>query len=58
MVLLLAKLVYLMGSPVNNDKKIINKIRSVASGSIYNIYSKNDWILAYAYRASVLSLFI
>lgn len=45
--------VILMGSPITINKKEWEMIRELIPGKIINIYSKNDWILAYLYRANV-----
>ncbi|KAJ6096430.1 hypothetical protein N7486_007176 [Penicillium sp. IBT 16267x] len=48
--------VILMGSPTPSDKEYWQRIRSVVSGRVVNVYSENDSVLAFLYRTSSLQL--
>ncbi len=44
--------VVLMGTPAPSDAKTWRALRSVVSGRLVNVYSENDYILAFLYRTS------
>lgn len=44
--------VVLIGSPVPSNPENWRAMRSVVSGKMYNVYSNNDYILAFLYRAT------
>jgi pimeloyl-ACP methyl ester carboxylesterase len=44
--------VVLIGSPIPSTPDNWRAMRSVVSGRIYNVYSNNDYILAFLYRAT------
>jgi hypothetical protein len=46
----------LMGTPAPSDDKIWRTLRSVVSGRLVNVYSENDYILAFLYRTSSIHL--
>lgn len=46
--------VVFVGAPVPSDRHHWEAIRSVVSGKMYNVYSENDYLLAFMYRASSL----
>ncbi len=46
--------VVLIGSPVPSDPNNWTVMQSVVSGNIVNVYSQNDYILAFLYRATSL----
>jgi hypothetical protein len=48
--------VALMGTPAPSDDKIWRALRSVVSGRLVNVYSENDYILAFLYRTSSIRL--
>jgi hypothetical protein len=48
--------VVLLGSPVPSDATDWRKIRSVVSGRVVNVFSTNDYILAFLYRTSSIQL--
>ncbi|KAE9372163.1 DUF726-domain-containing protein, partial [Stipitochalara longipes BDJ] len=48
--------VVLIGSPVPSTSDNWRAMRSVVSGKIYNVYSNNDYILAFLYRATSIQL--
>ncbi|KAJ5513227.1 hypothetical protein N7463_002779 [Penicillium fimorum] len=48
--------VILMGSPTPSDTEDWQKIRSVVSGRVVNVFSENDSVLAFLYRTSSLQL--
>ncbi|KAF2865324.1 hypothetical protein BDV95DRAFT_586714 [Massariosphaeria phaeospora] len=48
--------VVLLGSPCPSDAADWRKIRSVVSGRVVNVYSENDYILAFLYRTSSVQL--
>jgi hypothetical protein len=48
--------VILMGSPTPSNKEPWQKIRSVVSGRVVNVYSENDSVLAFLYRTSSMQL--
>ncbi|KAJ5583468.1 hypothetical protein N7535_002088 [Penicillium sp. DV-2018c] len=52
----LVESVILMGSPTPSDMEDWQKIRSVVSGRVVNVYSENDSVLAFLYRTSSLQL--
>lgn len=48
--------VILMGSPTPSNAEHWQKIRSVVSGRVVNVYSENDSVLAFLYRTSSMQL--
>lgn len=48
--------VVLMGSPVPSDDDVWRSMRSVVGGRLINVYSTNDYILAFMYRTSSAQL--
>ncbi|KAJ6008471.1 hypothetical protein N7540_012447 [Penicillium herquei] len=52
----LVESVILMGSPTPSDAEYWQRIRSVVSGRVVNVYSENDSVLAFLYRTSSLQL--
>jgi hypothetical protein len=48
--------VALLGSPTPSDAADWRKIRSVVSGRVVNVFSTNDYILAFLYRTSSIQL--
>ncbi|KAK4191811.1 hypothetical protein QBC35DRAFT_448006 [Podospora australis] len=48
--------VVFIGAPVPSDKQHWHMMRSVVSGKIFNVYSKNDMLLAFLYRATSIQL--
>ncbi|KAJ6188674.1 hypothetical protein N7519_003582 [Penicillium mononematosum] len=52
----LVESVILMGSPTPSDTEDWQKIRSVVSGRVVNVFSGNDSVLAFLYRTSSLQL--
>lgn len=50
----LVESVCLMGSPVPSDPLVWRRIRSVVAGRVINVYSTNDYLLAFLYRANNL----
>ncbi|KAJ5720453.1 uncharacterized protein N7483_008387 [Penicillium malachiteum] len=52
----LVESVILMGSPTPSDADYWQRIRSVVSGRVVNVYSENDSVLAFLYRTSSLQL--
>ncbi|OQE22238.1 hypothetical protein PENFLA_c013G05259 [Penicillium flavigenum] len=52
----LVESVILMGSPTPSDTEDWQKIRSVVSGRVVNVFSENDSVLAFLYRTSSLQL--
>jgi len=48
--------VVLMGAPVPSDDDVWRSMRSVVSGRLVNVYSTNDYILAFLYRTSSVQL--
>ncbi|KAK9849977.1 hypothetical protein MYU51_012717 [Penicillium brevicompactum] len=52
----LVESVILMGSPTPSNKEYWQKIRSVVSGRVVNVYSENDSVLAFLYRTSSMQL--
>jgi hypothetical protein len=52
----LVESVALMGTPAPSDEKIWRALRSVVSGRLVNVYSENDYILAFLYRTSSIHL--
>ncbi|CAG7916302.1 unnamed protein product [Penicillium olsonii] len=48
--------VILMGSPTPSNTEHWQKIRSVVSGRVVNVYSENDSVLAFLYRTSSMQL--
>jgi pimeloyl-ACP methyl ester carboxylesterase len=48
--------VVLIGSPVPSTSENWRVMRSVVSGKMYNVYSNNDYILAFLYRATSIQL--
>ncbi|CAG8033765.1 unnamed protein product [Penicillium salamii] len=52
----LVESVILMGSPTPSNTEHWQKIRSVVSGRVVNVYSENDSVLAFLYRTSSMQL--
>ncbi|KAJ5959349.1 uncharacterized protein N7479_006499 [Penicillium vulpinum] len=52
----LIETVIMMGSPTPSDTEGWQKIRSVVSGRVVNVFSENDSVLAFLYRTSSLQL--
>ncbi|KAF4762969.1 hypothetical protein HAV15_001332 [Penicillium sp. str.  len=52
----LVESVIMMGSPTPSDTEDWQKIRSVVSGRVVNVFSENDSVLAFLYRTSSLQL--
>ncbi|KAF2708370.1 DUF726-domain-containing protein [Pleomassaria siparia CBS 279.74] len=52
----LVESVVLLGSPCPSDAADWRKIRSVVSGRVVNVFSTNDYILAFLYRTSSIQL--
>lgn len=50
----LVESVCVMGAPVPSDPLVWRRIRSVVAGRIVNVYSANDYLLAFLYRANSL----
>jgi hypothetical protein len=50
----LVESVVLMGTPAPSDAKDWRAMRSVVSGRLVNVYSENDYILAFLYRTSAI----
>lgn len=48
--------VVLMGAPVPSDDHVWRSMRSVVSGRLINVFSTNDYILAFLYRTSSAQL--
>lgn len=48
--------VVFIGAPVPSNKKHWQVMRSVVSGKLFNVYSEQDWILAFLYRATSIQL--
>lgn len=48
--------VVLIGSPIPSTKRNWQVMKSVVSGRITNVYSENDYILAFLYRATSIQL--
>jgi len=48
--------VVLIGSPVPSDDEVWRSMRSVVTGRVINVYSENDYILAFLYRTSSVQL--
>ena len=44
----------LMGSPIPSDVNTWRKMRTAVSGRLVNVYSENDYLLAFLYRTSSL----
>jgi hypothetical protein len=52
----LVESVVLIGSPVPSNSNNWRIMRSVVSGKLINVYSENDYILAFLYRATTIQL--
>lgn len=50
----LVESVVLMGTPAPSDAAVWRAMRSVVSGRLVNVYSENDYILAFLYRTSAI----
>ncbi|KAK3329533.1 hypothetical protein B0H66DRAFT_28974 [Apodospora peruviana] len=48
--------VVFIGAPVPSNSQHWQLMRSVVSGKIYNVYSENDYLLAFLYRATSIQL--
>ncbi|KAK0657129.1 hypothetical protein B0T16DRAFT_52614 [Cercophora newfieldiana] len=48
--------VVLIGSPVPSNRDHWMLMRTMVSGKIYNVYSENDYLLAFLYRATSVQL--
>ncbi|KAK3987021.1 hypothetical protein QBC44DRAFT_332067 [Cladorrhinum sp. PSN332] len=48
--------VVFIGAPVPSNRHHWQEIRSVVSGKMFNVYSKNDYLLAFLYRATSIQL--
>ncbi|KAI1608655.1 hypothetical protein EDD36DRAFT_447476 [Exophiala viscosa] len=48
--------VVLIGAPVPSDDEVWRSMRSVVTGRVINVYSENDYILAFLYRTSSVQL--
>jgi hypothetical protein len=46
----------LIGAPIPSNRAHFQILRSVVSGRIFNVYSENDYILAFIYRATSMQL--
>lgn len=44
--------VYLMGATVTAPVKVWRSVRGAVSGRVVNAYARNDWVLAYLFRAT------
>jgi pimeloyl-ACP methyl ester carboxylesterase len=52
----LVESVVLIGSPIPSNSSNWRMMRSVVSGKVINVYSENDYILAFLYRATSIQL--
>ena len=52
----LVESVVLLGAPTPSDASVWRSMRSVVSGRLLNVYSQNDYILAFLYRTSSIQL--
>ncbi|KAK3341285.1 hypothetical protein B0T25DRAFT_464983 [Lasiosphaeria hispida] len=52
----LVETVVFIGAPVPSNRSNWMAMRSVVSGKIFNIYSENDYLLAFLYRATSIQL--
>lgn len=52
----LVESVVLLGTPAPSDATVWRSMRSVVSGRFVNVYSTNDYILAFLYRTSSIQL--
>lgn len=52
----LVESVVLIGAPAPSDESRWQVLRSVVSGRLVNVYSENDYILAFLYRTSAIQL--
>lgn len=52
----LVESVVLIGTPAPSDAAVWRAMRSVVSGRLVNVYSENDYILAFLYRTSSIQL--
>lgn len=48
--------VVFIGAPIPSNKKHWQLMRSVVAGKLFNVYSDQDWILAFLYRATSIQL--
>jgi hypothetical protein len=48
--------VVFIGAPVPSNRQHWQMIRSVVSGKMFNVYSENDYLLAFLYRATSVQL--
>ncbi|KAK0731343.1 hypothetical protein B0H67DRAFT_475966 [Lasiosphaeris hirsuta] len=52
----LVETVVFIGAPVPSNRSNWMAMRSVVSGKIFNVYSENDYLLAFLYRATSIQL--
>ncbi|KAK4235708.1 hypothetical protein C8A03DRAFT_17581 [Achaetomium macrosporum] len=48
--------VVFIGAPVPSNKRHWEMMRTVVSGKLFNVYSENDYLLAFLYRATSIQL--
>ncbi|KAL1844324.1 hypothetical protein VTJ49DRAFT_3 [Mycothermus thermophilus] len=48
--------VVFVGAPVPSNRQHWQTMRAVVSGNLYNVYSENDYLLAFLYRATSVQL--
>lgn len=48
--------VVFIGAPIPSNRNNWQNMRCVVSGKLYNVYSDQDWILAFLYRATSIQL--
>lgn len=48
--------VVFIGAPIPSNRKHWQIMRSVVTGKLFNVYSDQDWILAFLYRATSIQL--
>ncbi|KAK4042248.1 hypothetical protein C8A01DRAFT_44768 [Parachaetomium inaequale] len=52
----LVESVVFIGAPVPSNRQHWQMIRTVVSGKLFNVYSENDYLLAFLYRATSIQL--